>query len=86
MAGLAKDLGADGVSAAEQQRIQQLVDKFAATVPEAARPHYDEGVSLGPLWGAGLAWTGVGVVVVCVLACFAILRSTAVRQWVRRGG
>ncbi|QUQ70365.1 hypothetical protein JJ691_81410 [Kutzneria sp. CA-103260] len=64
---LAAQLGAEGLCPAEQQQIQRMVDGFAATVPESRRPHYDEGVSVEPLWGAGLAWTGVGVLIACVV-------------------
>jgi hypothetical protein len=55
---LAKELGTDSLSTVDRARIQQRVDEFAATVPAAVRPHYDEGMSLGPVWGAGLAWAG----------------------------
>ncbi|HVV23721.1 MAG TPA: hypothetical protein VHF06_30080 [Pseudonocardiaceae bacterium] len=79
---LAKDLGADGLSLADQQRLQHLVDTLAATVPPARRPHYDEGVSLEPLWGAALAWVGGGTVVVCVLCFVLVLRSAGMRRWV----
>ncbi|WP_328617498.1 hypothetical protein OHS18_15285 [Amycolatopsis sp. NBC_00355] len=58
---LAKNLGADSLSTVDRARIQQRVDEIAATVPEPARPHYDEGMSLGPVWGAGLAWAGGAV-------------------------
>jgi hypothetical protein len=56
---LAKTLGADTLSEADRARIQRRVDEIAATVPDEVRPHHDEGVSLGPLWGAGL----VGIIV-----------------------
>lgn len=67
IAGLAHRLGRDGLSASEQRRIQRRVDQIAATVPDSRRPHYDEGVSMEPLWGAGLAWTGAGAILVSLL-------------------
>jgi hypothetical protein len=63
---LADQLGEDGLSPAEQQQIQRMVDGFAAKVPDSRRPHFDEGVSVEPLWGAGLAWTGVAVLIACL--------------------
>jgi hypothetical protein len=71
---LAKQLGGDGLSTADQQQIQGLVDQFAATVPAAQRPHYDEGVSVEPLWGAGLAWVGAAALAVSVLVHVLVLR------------
>lgn len=71
---LAKDLGADSLSTVDRARIQQRVDEFAATVPAAARPHYDEGVSLGPVWGAGLAWAGGAAALLGVLGLYFRLR------------
>lgn len=56
---LAHQIGAnDNLSDAGLAQIQQQVDKFAATVPDAKKPHYDEGVSVEPLWGAWLAVVG----------------------------
>jgi hypothetical protein len=56
---LAHQIGANGsLSDAGLAEIQTQVDKFAATVPEAKKPHYDEGVSVEPLWGAWLAVVG----------------------------
>lgn len=66
---LALRLGRAGLSRADRRRIQDRVDRYAATVPASRRPHYDEGVQYyGPLWGAGLAWAGGGAMVgSCVL-------------------
>jgi hypothetical protein len=67
---LAHRLGAaDNLGGAELAVIQQQVDKIAATVPEDKKPHYDEGVSVEPLWGASLAVVG-GFMVVSSVAWF----------------
>lgn len=58
VAALAARLGADGLQDYEQQAIQHLVDRLATTVPDSDRPHYDEGVSMGPLWGTRLIVAG----------------------------
>lgn len=55
MTTLAGELGADGLSAADQQEIQALVDTYAATVPASEQPHYDEGVYAFGLYGTRLA-------------------------------
>lgn len=66
---LAHKLGAaNELSGAGLAQLQQQVDKIAATVPDAKKPHYDEGVSLGPLWGAWLAVTGGAALVLGVLS------------------
>lgn len=63
MVALASSLGVDGLSAAEQQEIQDLVDTYAASVPESKQPHYDEGVYFFGLYGTKLAvLSGVFVV------------------------
>ena len=50
---LARDLGNGGLSAADQREIQTLVDGFAATVPDAARPDHPS------IWDPNYAWLGV---------------------------
>lgn len=57
-------LGAGGLSAADQQRIQQLVDQYAATVPASRRPDCDKGFSFLPLCGTRLALAGGGALAV----------------------
>ncbi|MEV6648409.1 hypothetical protein [Amycolatopsis sp. NPDC051371] len=69
---LAKQLGADTLSEADQARVQQRVDDFAATVPDSARPRYDEGFTFVPLRGTWLAVAG-GVLVVGSLLGFRFL-------------
>lgn len=69
MVDLAETLGDDGpgLSAADQREIQDLVDTYAATVPESKRPTYDEGFFSFGLHGTTLAVTG-GVVALLALA------------------
>ncbi|MDQ4112924.1 MAG: hypothetical protein M3306_17805 [Actinomycetota bacterium] len=55
MTALAAELGADGLSATDQQEIQALADTYAATVPASEQPHYDEGVYAFGLYGTRLA-------------------------------
>ena len=64
---LAKELGADSfmLDESDQVRIQQRIDDIAATLPESVRR--DGALSLGPLWGADLAWTGVAAIVLSLL-------------------
>jgi hypothetical protein len=70
---LAQRLGADGgLSDAGLAQIQQQVDKIAATVPADKKPHYDEGVSVEPLWGAWLAVVG-GVLLASSLVIFRLM-------------
>jgi hypothetical protein len=52
---------------ADEVQIQQRIDEFAATVPESARPQPE---GLGPLRGAGLAWTGGALIAVGLLGAF----------------
>lgn len=79
---LARRLGSGGLSPADRRRIQDRVDRYAATVPASRRPHYDEGVrDYGPLWGAGLAWAGAGA----VATPFVVLILTFVIASRRRG-
>ncbi|MFI5615018.1 hypothetical protein [Amycolatopsis sp. NPDC051903] len=73
---LARNLGADRLSEADQDRIQQRIDDIVATVPSSARPHHDEGVSLGPLWGAGLAWAGGAVLIVGLVGAVVLVRRS----------
>jgi hypothetical protein len=72
---LALTLGEDGLSDADQERIQQRIDDFAATVPDSDRPRFDASVSIGPLRGAGLAWTGGAALLFGVLGIVALLRG-----------
>jgi hypothetical protein len=58
---LAEELGADILSEADEVQIQQRIDEIAVTVPESARP---QPAGLGPLRGAGLAWTGGALIAV----------------------
>jgi len=74
---LAKQLGTDRLSTADRQQIQRRVDQISATVPAARRPHYDEGVSLGPLWGAGLAWVGAAALATSALVIVLVLRRSS---------
>jgi hypothetical protein len=68
IAALAKRLGSDGLTGAEQQQIQGRVSQLAATVPKDKQPYHYSG-----LWGAGLAWTGGGIIAAGLLL-FATLR------------
>lgn len=77
MTALASQYGESGLSTPERREIQWRANQLAKTVPEERRPHYDEGVSLGPLWGASLAWVGIGVLFVSILAFIAFLRRDA---------
>jgi hypothetical protein len=52
---LAARLGRDRLSGVDEQQLQALVDKFAATVPAAARPDHHSDI-----WGARRLWLGVG--------------------------
>lgn len=54
---LARELGAGGLSAADQQAIQARVDSFAARVPRAERPYGDQLV-------AGRQKSGLGAIMV----------------------
>jgi len=67
MTALAGELGADGLSAADQQEIQALVDTYAATVPASKQPRYDEGVYAFGLYGTRLVVVS-GVVGLLALA------------------
>lgn len=71
---LALTLGEDRLSETDQERIQERIDDIAATVPQSDRPRYDPTVSIGPVWGAGLAWTGGGALLLGVLGTVALLR------------
>lgn len=77
---LASNLGGDGdeLTAADRARIQHEVDRYAATVPDSRRPHYDEKLPLGPLWGARLALTG-GVCIVAAVVLYVLIRRGARR-------
>jgi hypothetical protein len=70
---LAKELGADILSEADEVLIQQRIDEFAATVPESARP---QPAGIGPLRGAGLAWTGGALIVVGLLGMSLLFRRS----------
>jgi hypothetical protein len=59
---LAEELGADGLSDAEQRQIQARVDQILTTVPAAERPDRKPG-----LWGARLAWLCGGMAVAGIL-------------------
>lgn len=75
---LAKSLGGDGLSTAEQGQIQDRVDQIAATVPAAERPDRKPG-----LWGARQAKLGgalalagvVGLAVLVLLATLSVRRE-----------
>lgn len=67
MNALAGELGADGLSEADQEEIQALVDTYAETVPASKQPHYDEGVYAFGLYGTRLAVVS-GVVGLLALA------------------
>ncbi|MGC7096267.1 hypothetical protein ACPZ19_16455 [Amycolatopsis lurida] len=58
----------------DQARIQQRIDEIAATVPESARSH--GALSLGPLWGAGLAWAGAAALVLSLLGMVVLFRRS----------
>ncbi|GAB2674895.1 hypothetical protein [Kribbella swartbergensis] len=57
---LARDLGEDGLSAADEDRIQAVLDKYKATVPAAARFRSADRW----WWGIPEAWYGVAMIVV----------------------
>ncbi|TDD28917.1 hypothetical protein E1218_05755 [Kribbella turkmenica] len=54
---LARELGEDGLSAADEDRIQALVEKYKATVPPADRYR-----TANRRWGVPDAWIGVGMI------------------------
>lgn len=66
IAGLASQLGQDGLTTAEQTEIQHNVNRIATGLPPEALPY---GTDL--LWGANRAWIG-GLMVACALACFVL--------------
>jgi hypothetical protein len=72
---LALTLGEGGLSDTEQERIQQRIDDIAARVPDSDRPRYEPFMSLGPVWGAGLAWAGGGALLLGVLGIGALVRG-----------
>ncbi|MGW4488371.1 hypothetical protein ACWEOE_31550 [Amycolatopsis sp. NPDC004368] len=65
---LVHQLAADGLTEAEQKRIQTRVDEIAARVPEAKKPYHYTG-----LWGTGLMWLG-GAIIAAALVLFFTLR------------
>ena len=77
MVDLSETLGDDGpgLSAADQREIQDLVDTYAATVPESKRPTYDEGFFSFGLHGATLAVTGGGVALLALAGGLGALRT-----------
>jgi hypothetical protein len=73
---LAAELGAGGLSAAEQQQIQGLVDRYAAGVPAEERPYPAEAyISLYGIWGARLGWLGVGMLGAAVAIAIVLHRG-----------
>jgi hypothetical protein len=68
---LAVKLSPDGLTAPERQQIQDLVDKFAATVPAAERGDRHSGL----FWGARLAWMGVALELVALLLYLFVIRT-----------
>lgn len=74
---LAGQLGKDGLSAADQRRIQAEVDRYAAGVPPEKRPYPEEAFfSFGWFWGARLGWLGVGMAAVPVIAYILVGRRS----------
>jgi hypothetical protein len=71
---LATELGASGLSAGEQRRIQHQVDRILISVPPAKRAHYEATISVGGLWGRDLGWTAIGAVVAAALGCIGCFR------------
>lgn len=76
---LAHRVAANGLSNAGLARIQAQVDKIAETVPADKKPHYDEGVSVEPLWGGWLAVVG-GVLLVSSVVAYRLTTGRARRR------
>lgn len=68
---LARNLGADGLTEAEQEQVQEEVDAIAATLPDEEKPYNYSG-----LWGATLVFTGLGI----ILLGIALYRSPLLRR------
>jgi hypothetical protein len=68
---LARELGEDGLSAADEDRLQALLDKYKATVLPAHRYR-----TADRRFGVPDAWIGVGMIVVGGLGLLALRRST----------
>jgi hypothetical protein len=77
---LARQLGEDGLSGADQTRIQQLVNQIDATVPQADR---QQPPGYSGFWGTPMAVTG-GVVIVLDLVFFRLGRPRLIAVARRR--
>lgn len=73
---LAARLGSGGLSTADQQQIQSLVDRYAAGVPAEERPYPSRAfIELYGLWGARLGWLGVGMIGAAVVIYVVMRRA-----------
>lgn len=85
VAELGERLGGEGLTEAEQRRIQDRVDAFVAAVPDGDRPIPDS-ATVWPadagVWGTRRVWLGIGAAVLGVLAvvgCFLLARPSVDR-------
>ncbi len=73
---LAHDLGRDGsgLTADDERRIQEEVDRLAASLPEASRPRHGREVLFDSWWGADLAWSAGAVGLAAGAGFFLVIR------------
>ncbi|MEA5365639.1 hypothetical protein VA596_39355 [Amycolatopsis sp., V23-08] len=73
---LAHELGGDGpgLTADDEQRIQDEVDRIAASLPEGSRPRHGRAVLFDSWWGADLAWSSGAVGLAAGAGFFLVIR------------
>ncbi|WP_155058503.1 hypothetical protein [Streptomyces blattellae] len=78
VARLGRQLGSEGLTDAEQHRIQNRIDEIAAAIPDADRPLPDS-ATVWPadagVWGARRAWLGGGMIAVGILGIIYAMRA-----------
>jgi hypothetical protein len=81
---VAQQLGRDGLSPDDLSRIQHRVDQISETLPPDRRPNYHEGMRIGSLWGASLAWTGAGALLAVLIIFVGLVIWGVIERKLRR--